>query len=87
MLPTLLSSNLCSIQGGQERFALSCIFEMRPDDASVVKSEFCKSVIRSRVRKVKCGPPYQIIAAHRLGLGLVAKLTGSHDVFRGATGD
>jgi exosome complex exonuclease DIS3/RRP44 len=31
MVPGLLSSNLCSLRGGEERFAFSCIWEMTPE--------------------------------------------------------
>ena len=47
MVPALLSSNLCSLRGGEERFAFSCLWELTPD-AEVVRTEFFKSVIRSR---------------------------------------
>lgn len=49
MVPGLLSSNLCSLRGGEERFAFSCIWELTPS-ATIVSTDFCKSVIRSRVR-------------------------------------
>ncbi|XP_046384891.1 exosome complex exonuclease RRP44 [Ischnura elegans] len=47
MVPELLSSNLCSLRGGEERFAFSCIWEMT-EDANIVNTRFCKSIIRSR---------------------------------------
>ena len=47
MVPDLLSSNLCSLRGGEERFAFSTIWEMSPD-ARVITKRFSKSVIRSR---------------------------------------
>lgn len=47
MVPELLSSNLCSIQGGQERLSFSCIWEMTPR-AEIVSTSFAKSVILSR---------------------------------------
>lgn len=47
MVPELLSSNLCSLQGGEERLAFSVLWEMT-DTAEVVAVRFCKSVIRSR---------------------------------------
>ena len=31
MVPELLSSNLCSLRGGEERFAFSCIWELTPE--------------------------------------------------------
>ncbi len=48
MVPELLSSNLCSLRGGEERFAFSVIWEMTPS-AEIVSTRFCKSVIRSRL--------------------------------------
>lgn len=47
MVPELLSSNLCSLRGGEERFAFSCIWEI-DHDANIVKTDFFKSIIRSR---------------------------------------
>ncbi len=47
MVPELLSSNLCSLRGGEERFAFSVIWEVTPD-AKIISTEFKKSVIRSR---------------------------------------
>jgi len=47
MVPELLSSNLCSLRGGEERFAFSCIWEMTPK-AKIVKKSFTKSIIKSR---------------------------------------
>ena len=47
MVPELLSSNLCSLRGGVERFAFSCVWEMTPK-AEIVHTKFHKSIIRSR---------------------------------------
>ncbi|XP_071510862.1 exosome complex exonuclease RRP44-like [Diadema antillarum] len=47
MVPDLLSSNLCSLRGGEERFAFSTIWEMTPG-AEIVNVRFHKSIIRSR---------------------------------------
>ncbi|XP_044589542.1 exosome complex exonuclease RRP44 [Cotesia glomerata] len=47
MVPGLLSSNLCSLRGNEERFAFSCIWEI-DHDANIINTRFCKSVIRSR---------------------------------------
>ncbi|XP_065222316.1 exosome complex exonuclease RRP44 [Planococcus citri] len=47
MVPELLSSNLCSLRGNEERFAFSCIWEIT-DKAEIVKTRFCKSIIRSK---------------------------------------
>ena len=47
MVPELLSSNLCSLRGGEERFAFSTVWEMTRD-AEVISTKFTKSIIRSR---------------------------------------
>ncbi|KAL2353865.1 ribonuclease R [Cryomyces antarcticus] len=47
MLPMLLGTDLCSLKPYVERYAFSVIWEVTPD-ADIVKSEFTKSVIRSR---------------------------------------
>ncbi|XP_049863650.1 exosome complex exonuclease RRP44 [Schistocerca gregaria] len=47
MVPELLSSNLCSLRGNEERFAFSCIWELSPN-AEIINTRFCKSIIRSR---------------------------------------
>ncbi|XP_070553170.1 exosome complex exonuclease RRP44-like [Ptychodera flava] len=47
MVPELLSSNLCSLRGNEERFAFSCIWEMTPD-AEILSTKFMKSIIKSR---------------------------------------
>lgn len=43
----LLSSNLCSLRGGEERLAFSCVWEMTPN-AEIVNRSFTKSVIKSK---------------------------------------
>jgi len=43
----LLSSNLCSLRGGEERLAFSCVWEMTPN-ADIVNSTYTKSVIKSK---------------------------------------
>ena len=48
MLPLLLSSNLCSLRGGVERFAFSCVWEMNPETAEIISTYFTKSIIKSR---------------------------------------
>ena len=45
MVPELLSSNLCSLRGGEERFAFSCVWEMTPQ-AEIINTKFHKSIIR-----------------------------------------
>lgn len=47
MVPDLLSSNLCSLRGGVERFAFSTLWEMNPQ-AEIVSVRFTKSIIKSR---------------------------------------
>ena len=47
MVPELLSSNLCSLRGGVERFAFSCVWEITKD-AQIVSTKFHKSIIKSR---------------------------------------
>ena len=47
MVPELLSSNLCSLRGGEERLAFSVIWEMNLQ-AEILSTKFTKSVIRSR---------------------------------------
>ncbi|KAJ8979654.1 hypothetical protein NQ317_006365 [Molorchus minor] len=47
MVPELLSSNLCSLRGGEERFAFSCIWEM-DKNANILNTRFHKSIIQSR---------------------------------------
>ena len=52
MLPLLLSSNLCSLRGGVERFAFSCIWEIEPETANVISTKFTKSIIKSKLAMV-----------------------------------
>ena len=47
MVPELLSSNLCSLRGGEERFAFSTIWEMT-SEAEIISTKFTKSIIYSR---------------------------------------
>ena len=47
MVPELLSSNLCSLRGGEDRLAFSCLWVIN-DLAEVVSTKFAKSIIRSR---------------------------------------
>lgn len=47
MVPELLSSNLCSLRGGEERFAFSCVWVM-DREANIQETRFHKSIIRSR---------------------------------------
>lgn len=45
--PGLLSSNLCSLRGNEDRFAFSCIWEV-DHNANIISVRFTKSIIRSR---------------------------------------
>ncbi|XP_026331987.1 exosome complex exonuclease RRP44-like [Hyposmocoma kahamanoa] len=45
MVPELLSSNLCSLRGGEERLAFSCVWEI-DENANVLSTKFHKSVIK-----------------------------------------
>lgn len=47
MVPELLSSNLCSLRGGEERFAFSCVWVM-DRNANIKNTRYHKSIIRSR---------------------------------------
>ncbi|XP_037568995.1 exosome complex exonuclease RRP44-like [Dermacentor silvarum] len=47
MVPELLSSDLCSLRGGEERLAFSVVWEITPE-AEVVNTDFHKSIIKSR---------------------------------------
>ena len=47
MVPALLSSNLCSLRGNEERFAFSCIWEMN-QEAEIIHTKFHKSIINSK---------------------------------------
>lgn len=47
MVPELLSSNLCSLRGGVERFAFSCVWQL-DNEANIVETKFFKSIIKSK---------------------------------------
>lgn len=47
MVPELLSSNLCSLRGDEERFAFSCIWEI-DENANILTTKFHKSIIKSK---------------------------------------
>uniref|UniRef100_A0A1E1X5G1 Exosome complex exonuclease RRP44 n=1 Tax=Amblyomma aureolatum TaxID=187763 RepID=A0A1E1X5G1_9ACAR len=47
MVPELLSSDLCSLRGGEERLAFSVVWEMTPE-GEVASTDFHKSIIKSR---------------------------------------
>lgn len=46
MLPEHLCNGICSLRPDEEKLAFSCIFEM-DDNARVIKSQICRTVIRS----------------------------------------
>lgn len=47
MVPGLLSSNLCSLRGGEERFAFSCVWEV-DNEVNIISTNFHKSIIKSK---------------------------------------
>lgn len=47
MVPEFLSSNLCSLRDDGDRLAFSCIWKLN-DNAEIINTRFCKSIIRSR---------------------------------------
>ena len=47
MVPERLSGNICSLRGGVERFAFSCVWEMTPQ-AEIISTKFHKSIIASK---------------------------------------
>lgn len=77
----LLSSNLCSLRGNEERFAFSCIWEITKD-AHIVNTRFHKSIILSRAAltyeeaQLRIDDPTQTddIARSLRGLNSLAKL-------------
>ena len=48
MVPELLSSNLCSLRDDGPRFAFTVLWEVQPEDAKIVNTEFHKSIILSK---------------------------------------
>lgn len=51
MLPPALSNGICSLNGGEDRLAVSAIMQISPQ-GDLLAAEFHKSVIRSKVRGV-----------------------------------
>lgn len=47
MVPELLSSNLCSLRGNEERFAFSCVWQI-DKNANILSTKFHKSIIKSK---------------------------------------
>jgi exosome complex exonuclease DIS3/RRP44 len=48
MLPKLLTEHLCSLKSGVDRLAFSVLYEFEPDKARILRTDFAKTVIRSR---------------------------------------
>ncbi len=46
MLPILLTQTICSLKGGEDRFAFSVIWEIT-QDGNIINVEFFKSIIHS----------------------------------------
>ena len=51
MLPEALSNGACSLNAGEDKYALSCIMDI-DECGNTVKTEICESVINSKVRGV-----------------------------------
>ncbi|XP_054270094.1 exosome complex exonuclease RRP44 [Macrosteles quadrilineatus] len=91
MVPELLSSNLCSLRGNEERFAFSCIWEIT-HDANIVKTTFHKSIILSRAAltyeeaQLRIDDPSQNddIAKSLRGLNKLAKILKKRRIENGA---
>ena len=56
MLPPVLSARLCSLLGGVERYAVSCVWEIHHQSYKVRRCWYGKTVIRSvgRGRRFLC---------------------------------
>ena len=52
MLPPVLSAQLCSLLGGLERYAVSCIWEIHHQSFKVRRCWYGKTVIRSVEREM-----------------------------------
>ncbi|XP_066998770.1 exosome complex exonuclease RRP44 [Anabrus simplex] len=91
MVPELLSSNLCSLRGNEERFAFSCIWEMTRD-ANIVNTRYCKSIIRSRAAltyeeaqiRIDDKSQNDILARSLRGLNSLAKILKKRRIENGA---
>ena len=91
MVPELLSSNLCSLRGGEERLAFSCIWEL-DTGAEVVSTSFCKSIIKSRMAftyqeaQMRIDDPnqYDDVTVGLRGLNRLAKLLKQRRIEAGA---
>ncbi|GKT36085.1 Exosome complex exonuclease RRP44 [Aduncisulcus paluster] len=47
MLPSLLTTDLCSLRGGVDRYAFSVIWLMNKHNGSILHTTWCKTIIRS----------------------------------------
>ena len=47
MLPSLLTTDLCSLRHSVDRLAFSVLWEMKPDTCEIVHTEYAKSIIHS----------------------------------------
>ncbi len=47
MIPARLSTNICSLRGGEERLAFSCVWRVN-DKAEILETKFFKSLIKSK---------------------------------------
>ncbi|XP_046670667.1 exosome complex exonuclease RRP44 [Homalodisca vitripennis] len=91
MVPELLSSNLCSLRGNEERFAFSCIWEIT-QDAHIVDTKFCKSIILSRAAltyeeaqlRIDDATQTDAIAQSLRGLNRLAKILKKRRIDNGA---
>ena len=91
MVPELLSSNLCSLKGGEERLAFSCLWELTPN-ADIITTTFCKSIIKSRLSftyqeaQMRIDDPTQTDAVTNglRGLNCLAKLLKHRRIDAGA---
>lgn len=77
MLPSLLSSNLCSLMGNVDRHAMSVIWTLDADGL-VIDSRFCKSLIRSRASLTYAAAQRIIDSGAGADAETVASLRGLH---------
>uniref|UniRef100_H2Y6C0 Protein DIS3 homolog n=1 Tax=Ciona savignyi TaxID=51511 RepID=H2Y6C0_CIOSA len=91
MVPELLSSNLCSLRDDGDRLAFSCIWIMKPN-AEIIKTRFCKSIIRSKASMTYAQAQMQIddptvnspVAVGLRGLNTLAKILKKARIENGA---
>uniref|UniRef100_A0A069DZM9 Protein DIS3 homolog n=1 Tax=Panstrongylus megistus TaxID=65343 RepID=A0A069DZM9_9HEMI len=91
MVPDLLSSNLCSLRGGEERLAFSCVWELTPQ-AEIVSTRYHKSVIKSKAALtygeaqaiIDDNADESILATSLRGLNMLAKILKKKRLEKGA---